>query len=138
MLRTGFPKTGPVVVVAHSGAYRTVERWVDDRHLSQVTLVDGFYGNDRPWEEFIETGAHAKRHKLVLVGRETHARAHAFTRKLKGRVLDRVPARLLFTLHSNSIVSGHASATVWLGIYTHFIVETSTTTGGGAGPSRST
>lgn len=83
--------TGPVVVFAHSGAYRTVENWVDNASLSQVVLVDGFYGREQPWDAFISSGPNADRHKLVLIGRETHRRAHAFTRARKGRRLKRVP-----------------------------------------------
>lgn len=35
-----------------------------------------------------------------------------------------------FTLHHNNIIAGHSTATVWVGIYTHLIVHSTTTTGG--------
>jgi hypothetical protein len=85
--------TGPVVAFAHSGAYRTVEKWVDNASLSQMILIDGFYGNEQPWDAFISSGPNVGRHKLVLIGKETHARAHRFTRARKGRRLERLPTR---------------------------------------------
>lgn len=75
---------GHIVVIGHSGAYRTVSEWVDHALVYQVTLLDGFYGREDKWEEFIVTGKKAKHHKLVLVGVETSARGEAFVRKHKG------------------------------------------------------
>lgn len=75
---------GHICVIGHSGAYRTVREWVDHALISQVTLLDGFYGSDEKWEEFIVTGKKARHHKLVLVGVETSARGEAFVRKHKG------------------------------------------------------
>jgi hypothetical protein len=43
---TGMHPAGPVVVVAHSGGYRTVARWIESGDtIDQVTLLDALYGN---------------------------------------------------------------------------------------------
>ena len=75
---------GHICVIGHSGAYRTISAWVDHSLVSQITLLDGFYGREDAWEEFIVTGKKARRHKLVLVGVETSRRGEAFVRKHKG------------------------------------------------------
>ncbi|MCA9538775.1 MAG: hypothetical protein KC620_07800 [Myxococcales bacterium] len=75
---------GHIVAIGHSGAYRTVAQWVDHALISQITLLDGFYGQEDAFEEFIVTGKNAKRHRLVLVGVETAPRGEAFVRKHKG------------------------------------------------------
>jgi len=75
---------GHICVIGHSGAYRTISEWVDHSLVSQVTLLDGFYGREDKWEEFIVTGKKASHHKLVLVGVETARRGAAFARKHKG------------------------------------------------------
>lgn len=75
---------GHICVIGHSGAYRTICEWVDHSLVSQITLLDGFYGREEAWEEFIVSGSKARRHKLVLVGVETAARGEAFVRKHRG------------------------------------------------------
>lgn len=75
---------GHICIIGHSGAYRTISEWVDHSLVSQVTLLDGFYGREDKWEEFIVSGKKASHHKLVLVGVETSRRGEAFVRKHKG------------------------------------------------------
>ena len=84
---------GPIVVIGHSGAYRTIAEWVDHSLVQQVTLLDGFYGRDDKWEEFILTGKRAKQHKLVLVGVTTTRAGTAFARRHKGVRRNGLPTR---------------------------------------------
>ncbi len=84
---------GPICVIGHSGAYRTIAEWVDHALVQQVTLLDGFYGREDKWTEFIVDGKRAEHHKLVLVGVETTPRGSAFTRKHKGVRRNGLPDR---------------------------------------------
>jgi hypothetical protein len=71
--RAGYGRPpGPLVLVGHSGAYRTLARWSADPAVAVIVLLDGFYGADAAFARF------AARGKLVLVGRLTAARAHRF------------------------------------------------------------
>lgn len=75
---------GPTVVVGHSGAFRTIAKWVDHRVLSQVILLDALYARQKQFHEFIATGKRAKNHKLILItAGDTLKRTKEFVRKLK-------------------------------------------------------
>ena len=83
---------GPIVAVGHSGAYRTLSGWVDNKLLAQVVLLDALYGRQQSFEEFIATGKRAQHHKLLLIGSDTAASSKAFARKFPYAVVrDRLP-----------------------------------------------
>jgi len=83
---------GPIVAVGHSGAYRTLSSWVDNKLLAQVVLLDALYGRQQSFEEFIATGKRAQHHKLLLIGSDTAATSRAFARKFPYAVVrDRLP-----------------------------------------------
>ncbi len=80
------PKGG-VVVVAHSGGYRTVVEWLPNPAVDKVVLVDGLYGNDDDFSKWAATGK-----QLVLVGFDTQQRSEPFLRKQSKLVrLDDLP-----------------------------------------------
>ncbi|HUS68793.1 MAG TPA: hypothetical protein VMZ28_29860 [Kofleriaceae bacterium] len=84
---------GPTVVVGHSGAYRTISAWVDNKLLSQVILLDALYGRQQSFDEFIGTGKRAQHHKLLLIGSDTAAESRAFLKRYPRAVLrDSLPA----------------------------------------------
>jgi len=84
---------GPTVAVGHSGAYRTLSGWVDNKLLAQVVLLDALYGRQQSFEEFIATGKRAQHHKLLLIGSDTAASSSAFAKKFPYAVTrDRLPA----------------------------------------------
>lgn len=72
---------GPTIAIGHSGAFRTLARWVDNRLLAQVVLLDAMYGGQPAWGDFIDDGKHARSHKLVLIGSSTAAASKAFVKK---------------------------------------------------------
>ena len=37
---------GPVIVMGHSGAFRTVMQWVDHRLVEQIILLDAMYAGE--------------------------------------------------------------------------------------------
>lgn len=84
---------GPIVVMGHSGAFRTVMQWVDHRLVQQVILLDALYGGNKAFDEFIGTGKRAKHHKLIVIGSDTATESVAFLKKYPFAVVrDKMPA----------------------------------------------
>lgn len=71
---------GPLVVVGHSGAYKTVAGWLKHTALAQVILIDGLYGNDDDYREWVAAETPGPR-QLVLVGFDTQQRVEWFARR---------------------------------------------------------
>jgi hypothetical protein len=72
---------GPTIVMGHSGAFRTVMKWVDHKVVAQVILLDALYGGQTAFDDFIGTGKRAKQHKLIVVGSDTATASASFTKK---------------------------------------------------------
>lgn len=86
---------GPIIVMGHSGAFRTVMQWVDHRHVSQIILLDAIYGGEHAFDEFIGTGKRSDDHKLIVVGANTAQESAAFVKKYKFAVArEKVPESL--------------------------------------------
>jgi hypothetical protein len=84
---------GPVVVMGHSGAFRTVMKWVDHKLVTQVILLDALYGGERAFDDFIDTGKRAAQHKLIVVGSDTATASKAFVKQYPFAVArDAMPA----------------------------------------------
>jgi hypothetical protein len=84
---------GPVVVMGHSGAFRTVMQWVDHRLVDQIILLDALYAGERAFDEFIASGKRADDHKLIVVAASTAEESASFARRYKFAVArERVPA----------------------------------------------
>jgi predicted SpoU family rRNA methylase len=69
---------GPIVVMGHSGAFRTIREWVDHKLVTQVILLDAMYGGQEEMDDFIASGKRAKQHKLIVVGSDTAEESAAF------------------------------------------------------------
>jgi hypothetical protein len=74
---------GPIVVMGHSGAFRTVMQWVDHRLIDQIILLDALYAGEAAFDEFIRSGKHADEHKLIVVGAGTAQDSSEFAKKYK-------------------------------------------------------
>src|SRR6185369_8309344 len=74
---------GPVVVIGHSGAFRTVMQWVDHRLVDQIILLDALYAGESAFDEFIHKGKRADEHKLIVVGAGTAQDSADFAKKYK-------------------------------------------------------
>ena len=86
---------GPVVVVGHSGAFRTVMKWVDHKLVTQVILLDALYGGEKAFDDFIGTGKRASQHKLTVIGSDTATESRAFVRQYPFAVVrDTMPATI--------------------------------------------
>lgn len=73
---------GPIVALAHSGAYRTVSQWLSHPRLDHVVLLDALYGQSELFQQWIDSGPRHEQHRLYLVSRNTRAASEAFTRAL--------------------------------------------------------
>jgi hypothetical protein len=76
--RTRLKPPTQLVVVAHSGGYKTVSEWLEHESLDQVMLVDGLYGNDEAFRDWLFS---QKTRQLVLVGFDTQQRTDTFLKK---------------------------------------------------------
>lgn len=83
---------GPSIAIAHSGGYRTIAKWVDNRLLAQVIMLDAMYGGKTKFDDFIHSGKRAKHHKMVIVAANTADNSLKFAKKYKRAVIrKRIP-----------------------------------------------
>ena len=82
---------GPVVLMGHSGAYRTLAGWLGHEKVSQVLLVDGLYGNETEFKDWLAAPQPPTPRQLVLVGYDTQQRAEWFAKKQRAVMLDTLP-----------------------------------------------
>jgi hypothetical protein len=97
LLRLVEDKTGATrgvaltAVVGHSGAYRTIEAWLDEPTLDHVTMIDAMYGE----EETIATWLRASpRRRLITVGEDTVLATESLANKIPAEtyIVDRFPS----------------------------------------------
>ena len=74
---------GPVIVMGHSGAFRTVMQWVDHRMVDQIILLDALYAGESAFDEYIKSGKRADDHKLIIVAASTAQESRSFANKYK-------------------------------------------------------
>ncbi len=72
---------GPTIVMGHSGAFRTVMKWVDHHAIEQIILLDALYGGEKQFDDYIANGKRADQHKLIVVGSDTAASSSSFAKK---------------------------------------------------------
>lgn len=81
--------TGPLVAVGHSGAYRTLERWLAEPLLEIAILVDSLYGDQDVFAEWL---AQSPQHRVVAVGDDTVRWTEELATMVEGTVIaDRFP-----------------------------------------------
>jgi hypothetical protein len=84
---------GPLVVVGHSGAFRTIVSWLRDTRVQDVVLLDGLYRDERLFYWWILNAPQHATHRLTLVAVETLLKAQNFARHLaRVPVLSEVPS----------------------------------------------
>jgi hypothetical protein len=83
---------GPLVVVGHSGAYRTLVPWLDEPALHQLILIDALYGNE---PDFLDWLARERGNRMTLVVKGTGKWADPFVKKLPYAItLSRIPGEI--------------------------------------------
>jgi hypothetical protein len=84
---------GPVVVMGHSGAFRTVMQWVDHRLVDRIILLDALYAGEQAFDAYIASGKRADNHKLIVVAASTAEGSASFARRYKFAVArERMPS----------------------------------------------
>ena len=85
---------GPLVVMGHSGAYRTILLWLNDSRVQNVILLDALYMGEEDFRVWLHPQPHAKPHRMVIVANDTHRQANKFARHVYGSARRRnIPAR---------------------------------------------
>jgi hypothetical protein len=95
---------GPVIVMGHSGAFRTIMQWVDHRLIEQIILLDAMYAGESAFDEYIGSGKRADEHKLIVVGASTAQESAGFAHKYKFAVArEKMPSGVSgFTRHERN------------------------------------
>ncbi len=93
--RAPFPLPhGPLVVMGHSGAYRTILLWLGDPRVQHVILLDGLYAGQAEFRFWLRPSPRAKPHRLVLVSTDTWRQSNRFARRISGTARRRsIPAK---------------------------------------------
>jgi len=85
---------GPLVVVGHSGGYRTILPWLGDPRVQYLILLDGLYAGQAEFRFWLRPSPRAKPHRLVLVSSDTWRQSNRFARRTSGTARRRsIPAK---------------------------------------------
>ncbi len=87
---------GRVVVMGHSGAFKTIEKWLDYTPLDHIILLDALFGGIEEYKAWLETAKGHAENKLTLVATagRTLDNSKVFVKGLKGVVTaEEVPAK---------------------------------------------
>ena len=77
------------VAVGHSGAFRTLQAWLDEPTLDQLVMIDAMYGEEDLILGWLKV---SPRRRLIMVGEDTVLGTESIAEKIPGLVtLDRVP-----------------------------------------------
>lgn len=84
---------GPLVVVGHSGAYRTLVAWLGHAAIEHLVLLDALYAEDAAFLGWLEGGRARGRRKLTIVSRTTRKHVLGFLAGIGDAVtVKRIPA----------------------------------------------
>jgi len=80
--------------MGHSGAYKTLLRWLDYRHLTHLILVDALYGGEAEFREWLEQVRGHHQHRMIMVAADTLRWSEPLMRDIDyERAFDQVPTR---------------------------------------------
>lgn len=74
---------GALVVIGHSGAFRTINDWLDYRPIAHVILLDALFGYEANFLGWLEKNKGHEGHKLTMVGQRTAPAAEVFLQKFQ-------------------------------------------------------
>lgn len=88
--QAGVPRGAALTVaIGHSGAFRTLETWLDEPLLDQIVMVDAMYGDE---DKIVAWYKASPRHRLIMIGEDTVLGAEGIAQKLpEAFVMDRFP-----------------------------------------------
>lgn len=78
-----FPK-GPMVVMGHSGAYRTIVKWLPSKKINEIYLLDAVYLHH---EEFRKWALKRKSNRLIALSEITYKNSLLLIKDVKDAVL---------------------------------------------------
>jgi hypothetical protein len=85
---------GPLVVMGHSAAYRTILLWLNDPRVQNVILLDALYMGEPQFRIWLSSHSHGKLHRMVIVANDTHRQSNHFARHIYGAAHRRsIPAK---------------------------------------------
>jgi hypothetical protein len=77
------------VAVGHSGAFRTLQAWLDEPLLDQIVSIDSMYGDEDLMVDWYKS---SPRHRLIMVGEDTLLGTESVVQKIpETLILDRFP-----------------------------------------------
>lgn len=95
-----------VMAMGHSGGNRTLREWTKERLVTDMVLLDAFYGDPSHWTSFL---ARVPNGRVQLVGALTFKKADAWRRSLPAAAARRVEQLVANTDHMGVITDG-----VWI------------------------
>jgi hypothetical protein len=88
--KAGVPRGAAwTVAMGHSGAFRTLEAWLDEPLLDQIVMIDAMYGDE---DKIVSWYKASPGRRLIMVGEDTVLGAEGISQKLpEALVIDRFP-----------------------------------------------
>jgi hypothetical protein len=84
---------GAIVVIGHSGAFRTIVPWLDYTAIDHVILLDALYASESSFRTWLVAAKGHDSNKITIIGEDTSGRAQSFINQFKGVIrMKRVPA----------------------------------------------
>jgi hypothetical protein len=81
---------GHVVVMGHSGAYRSITLWLDFRHLTHLILLDAMYGREEQFRRWVYN--RRRNNRLMVIAADTLRVTEPWIRRQKNAVtMDLIP-----------------------------------------------
>ena len=77
---------GSLVVIGHSGAFRNIVAWLDDRSIDDLILLDALYSFEDEFRSWILSSKNADKKRLTLVSRDTRRNALRFMKGISWSV----------------------------------------------------
>jgi hypothetical protein len=83
---------GAIVVIGHSGAFRTIVPWLDYTAIDHVILLDALYASESSFRTWLVAAKGHDSNKITIIGEDTSGRAQGFINQFKGVIrMKRVP-----------------------------------------------
>jgi hypothetical protein len=80
----GIKARAPIVLAGHSGAWRTLGGWTEDKRVETILLLDALYGSDDKFQGFVAHHPEGDQPRLTLVTKDTASRVAPFLEGLAG------------------------------------------------------
>ncbi len=78
----GIKARSPIVVAGHSGAWRTLGGWAEDKRVESFILLDALYGMDDKFQTWLARQPGSDEPRLTLVTKDTASRVPPFLERI--------------------------------------------------------